>query len=183
MAAIVSVQGIENAKTFGACAKRIRLKDPREINTIRLADYLGISATRLCDIEAGRRAPMDMEKLGMFCNFFHLDARIRSRLYELADEARYSIPMFVGGDSTRYNEINLSGIALRVSNWGNPEEESWKKIIREAEKAGMPLSAVSKEDLDALLTIKGITGRGGNAEVHEKDGHLTVYEVRKKRAV
>ena len=66
-------------------------KDPREITSIRLADYLGISPTRLCDIEANRRCPTDMEKVGRFCEFFHLDARVRSRLYELAAEARYTM--------------------------------------------------------------------------------------------
>ena len=42
----------QNGDRFGTFVKRIRQKDPREITSIRLADYLGISPTRSCDIEA-----------------------------------------------------------------------------------------------------------------------------------
>ena len=98
---------LQNGDRFGTFVKRIRQKDPREITSIRLADYLGISPTRLCDIEANRRCPTDMEKVGRFCEFFHLDARVRSRLYELAAEARYTIPVFVGGDMTRYQQYDI----------------------------------------------------------------------------
>ena len=36
----------QNGDRFGTFVKRIRQKDPREITSIRLADYLGISPTK-----------------------------------------------------------------------------------------------------------------------------------------
>ena len=145
----------QNGDRFGTFVKRIRQKDPREITSIRLADYLGISPTRLCDIEANRRCPTDMEKVGRFCEFFHLDARVRSRLYELAAEARYTIPVFVGGDMTRYQQYDMDRFALRVADWGDPDEEEWKKIIRKAQASGAPLNTLTREDFEALIAIKG----------------------------
>lgn len=147
---------LQNGDRFGTFVKRIRQKDPREITSIRLADYLGISPTRLCDIEANRRCPTDMEKVGRFCEFFHLDARVRSRLYELAAEARYTIPVFVGGDMTRYQQYDMDRFALRVADWGDPDEEEWKKIIRKAQASGAPLNTLTREDFEALIAIKSI---------------------------
>ena len=112
---------LQNADRFGTFVKRIRQRDPREITSVRLSDYLGVSLTRLCDIEANRRCPTDMEKVGRFCEFFHLDARVRSRLYELAAEARYTIPVFVGGgDMVGYQQYDMERFALRVADWGGP---------------------------------------------------------------
>lgn len=173
----------QNGDRFGTFVKRIRQKDPREITSIRLADYLGISPTRLCDIEANRRCPTNMEKVGRFCEFFHLDARVRSRLYELAAEARYAIPVFVGGDMTRYQQYDMDRFALRVAEWGDPDEEEWKKIIRKAQASGAPLNTLTREDFEALIAIKSITDSGSNAEVRKKNGHLCVYEVERHKAV
>ena len=124
-----------------------------------------------------------MEKVGRFCEFFHLDARVRSRLYELAAEARYTIPVFVGGDMTRYQQYDMDRFALRVADWGDPDEEEWKKIIRKAQASGAPLNSLTREDFEALIAIKSITDSGSNAEVRKKNGHLCVYEVERHKAV
>lgn len=39
-----------------------------------------------------------------------------------------------------------------------------------------------EEDMRILAALRQITGRGNNAEVRRRDGHLVVYEVKKQIA-
>ena len=120
--------------TFAQLIRRKRLESPEDLTLKDVAEKLGISLTMYSDIEKGRRVPSDTFDYEFLARLFHLDAREKALLYDLAARRKRIVPTDIE-DTLMYSEAgNLARLALRMTNEGTANEEDWKKFIRELEK-------------------------------------------------
>lgn len=124
---------------FGQFIKTKRLKDPRELTLRDVAKHLDMSISLLSDIEAGRRKPLDSEKIEAFCTYLGLSDEDRALAYDLAAKDTGYIPSDID-DIMMHSEIgDMARFALRMSNAGIADEEDWRSLIRRIEeKKGKP---------------------------------------------
>ena len=124
----------EENMTFAQFIRRKRLESPEDLTLKDIAEKLGISLTMYSDIEKGRRVPSDTFDYEMLAKLFHLDAREKALLYDLAARRKRVVPSDIE-DTLMYSETgNLARLALRMTNEGTANEEDWKRFIRELEK-------------------------------------------------
>ena len=124
----------EENMTFAQFIRRKRLESPEDLTLKDVAEKLGISLTMYSDIEKGRRVPSDTFDYELLARLFHLDAREKALLYDLAARRKRIVPTDIE-DTLMYSEAgNLARLALRMTNEGTANEEDWKRFIRELEK-------------------------------------------------
>ena len=124
----------EENMTFAQFIRRKRLESLEDLTLKGVAEKLGISLTMYSDIEKGRRVPSDTFDYEMLATLFHLDAREKALLYDLAARRKRIVPTDIE-DTLMYSETgNLARLALRMTNDGTANEEDWKRFIRELEK-------------------------------------------------
>ena len=124
----------EENMTFAQFIRRKRLESPEDLTLKDVAEKLGISLTMYSDIEKGRRVPSDTFDYEALAELFHLDAREKALLYDLAARRKRIVPTDIE-DTLMYSETgNLARLALRMTNDGTANEEDWKRFIRELEK-------------------------------------------------
>ncbi len=70
--------------TFAQFVRKKRLESPEDLTLKGVAEKLGISLTMYSDIEKGRRVPSDTFDYEVLAKLFHLDAREKVLLYDLA---------------------------------------------------------------------------------------------------
>lgn len=123
----------EENMTFAQFIRKKRLESPEDLTLKGVADKLGISLTMYSDIEKGRRVPSDTFDYETLADLFHLDARGKALLYDLAAKRKRTVPSDIE-DVMMYTESgNLARLALRMTNEGTANEEDWKRFIRELE--------------------------------------------------
>ena len=124
----------EENMTFAQFIRKKRLESPEELTLKDVAEKLGISLTMYSDIEKGRRVPSDTFDYELLARLFHLAAREKALLYDLAARRKRIVPTDIE-DTLMYSEAgNLARLALRMTNEGTANEEDWKRFIRELEK-------------------------------------------------
>ena len=124
----------EENMTFAQFIRTKRLESPDDLTLKDVAEKLGISLTMYSDIEKGRRVPSDTFDYEALAELFHLDAREKALLYDLAARRKRIVPTDIE-DTLMYSEAgNLARLALRMTNEGTANEEDWKRFIRELEK-------------------------------------------------
>ena len=124
----------EENMTFAQFIRKKRLDSPEDLTLKDVAEKLGISLTMYSDIEKGRRVPSDTFDYEVLAGLFHLDAREKALLYDLAARRKRVVPTDIE-DTFMYSEAgDLARLALRMTNEGTANEEDWKRFIRELEK-------------------------------------------------
>lgn len=118
---------VDNNLTFGVFLKQKR--NEREIPVRALAEKLDIAAGYYCDIESGRRSPLDLELLEKIIDELHLSPQEQETFYDLAGQARSAAPP----DLTGYiNETKAARVALRVAK-EKASPEDWLRFAHELE--------------------------------------------------
>jgi transcriptional regulator with XRE-family HTH domain len=115
---------------FGAFLKAKR--NEKEITVRAMADMVGVAVGYYCDIESGRRSPIDLEFLGKIIGALRLTDDDKETFYDLAGKARSIAPP----DLTGYiNENKVARIALRVAK-EKASDEDWQWFINVLEQKG-----------------------------------------------
>lgn len=87
---------------FGSYLRQLR--EQRSLRQTDIAEILGVSAVYICDIEKGRRNPLDHNKIAILARRMEMSEDEVSQLFDLAGAARGS----VAPDITDYLEKNPS---------------------------------------------------------------------------
>ena len=113
---------------FGAFLKAKR--NERAVTVRTMAETVGVAVGYYCDIESGRRSPIDLEFLDRIINALHLFNAERETFYDLAGKARSAAPP----DLTGYiNESKKARVALRVAK-DIATDDDWERFIRDLVK-------------------------------------------------
>jgi len=116
--------------TFGAFLKMKR--NEREITVRAMAEMVGVAVGYYCDIESGRRSPLDIDFLDKIIVALWLSDGDKETFYDLAGKARSAAPP----DLTGYiNETPKARIALRVAK-EKASDEDWQRFINDLERKG-----------------------------------------------
>ena len=116
-----------NHMTFGAFLKSKR--NEREITVRAMAETVGVAVGYYCDIESGRRSPLELDFLDRIIDARRLSDEDRETFYDLAGQARSAAPP----DLTGYiNETKAARVALRVAK-EKASAEDWLRFARELE--------------------------------------------------
>ena len=119
---------MEKYITFGAYLKAKR--NERKITVRAMAETVGVAVGYYCDIESGRRSPIDLEFLDKIITALRLLDDDRETFYDLAGKARSAAPP----DLTGYiNENKTARIALRVAK-EKASEDDWRRFIQNLEE-------------------------------------------------
>ena len=117
---------------FGAFLKAKRHE--REIPVRAMAEKIGMAAGHYCDIESGRRPPLDLEFLNKAIKILRLGEADRLTLYDLAGTARSAAPP----DLTEYiKDSPAARIALRVAK-DRANDEDWARFASELKRKENP---------------------------------------------
>lgn len=116
-------------KTFGAFL--VATRKEREIPSLQVAEYLGISPSYYSDIEKGRRnPPSERENLAKLAQILCLQGDDLALFYDLAGKARDEAPP----DLPDYiNENQVVRVALRLAK-DTGSNEDWQRFIDDLEK-------------------------------------------------
>ncbi len=87
---------------FGSYLRQLR--EQRSLRQTDIAEILGVSAVYICDIEKGRRNPLDHNKIAILARRMEMSEDEVSQLFDLAGVARGS----VAPDISDYLEKNPS---------------------------------------------------------------------------
>ena len=112
------------------------LKDKRKergITVRAMAEKVGVTAGYYCDIESGRRTPIDLDLLDKTIEVLKLLETDTQTFYDLAGKARSAAPP----DLTEYiNENKAARIALRVAK-EKASDEDWQRFVIELGRKGL----------------------------------------------
>jgi len=121
---------MDNRVTFGAYLKSKR--NDRGITVRAMAELVGVAVGYYCDIESGRRSPIDLDFLDKIITALHLSDEDRETFYDLAGKARSAAPP----DLTGYiNSSTKARVALRVAK-EKATDEDWQRFINDLERKG-----------------------------------------------
>lgn len=121
---------MNDRQIFGSFLKKKR--HIQEITVRTMADRINVTVGYYCDIESGRRTPIDLDFLDIVINVLQLDDKDKQTFYDLAGKARLAAPP----DLTKYiNDSKAARIALRVAK-EKANDEDWEKFINDLEKKG-----------------------------------------------
>jgi transcriptional regulator with XRE-family HTH domain len=114
---------MNDRQAFGAFLKSRR--NLREITVRAMAEKLGVQVGYYCDIESGRRSPIDYEFLGKITDALTLPDEDAQTFFDLAGKAREAAPP----DLTGYiNNTQRARVALRVAK-EKATDEDWDHFI------------------------------------------------------
>ena len=120
-------------QSFNGFIKNIRLRDPRHIRQIDVAEALEMSLSFYSEIEKGYRRPLNAIEMEIFAEMFNMTKEEKTTMYDLASHETNEIPV-----DLEYIMDDESGkwarVALRKAKEVNADEKMWKKIIWELEK-------------------------------------------------
>jgi transcriptional regulator with XRE-family HTH domain len=118
---------MNDKQIFGAFLKAKRHE--REITVRAMAEQMDMGVGHYCDIESGRRPPLDIEFLNKAIGILYLSDEDKLTLYDLAGKARSAAPP----DLTEYlKDSEPARIALRVAK-NKASDEDWLRFTRELE--------------------------------------------------
>ena len=119
---------MNDKQIFGAFLKSKRHE--REIPTRVMAEQIDMSAGHYCDIESGRRPPLDLEFLNKVIKILNLNDEDKLTLYDLAGTARSAPPP----DLSEYvKNSEPARFALRVAK-DKASDEDWRRFANELER-------------------------------------------------
>jgi len=119
---------MNDRQIFGAFLKDKRKE--REITVRAMAEKLGVQVGYYCDIESGRRSPIDPDFLGKIVAALTLPDEDRQTFFDLAGKARDAAPP----DLTGYiNTTQKARVALRVAKEVATDED-WEHFTNYLEK-------------------------------------------------
>jgi len=118
---------MNDRQIFGAFLKKKR--NEREITVRGIAEQVGVAVGYYCDIESGRRSPLELEFLDRIIDILKLSEEDKRTFYDLAGKARSAAPP----DLTGYiNSTKKARVALRVAKEVATDED-WQKFINDME--------------------------------------------------
>ena len=121
---------MDSQVTFGAFLKSKR--NEREITVRAMAEMVGVAVGYYCDIESGRRSPLDLDFLDRIIAALLLSDDDKETFYDLAGKARSAAPP----DLTGYiNNTTKARVALRVAK-EKATDEDWQRFIDDLERKG-----------------------------------------------
>lgn len=116
-------------ENFGDFLHQKRLE--KGVSYRALANYLGVSAPYISDIEKDRRNAPAMDKLEKLAEFFMLTSEEKSKMFDLAGEKRSD----VAPDLPEYIKDNdFVAAALRTARDLDASEQDWQNFIDELKK-------------------------------------------------
>jgi len=119
---------VNDYQRFGAFLKDKR--NEREISVRPMAEQVGVSAGYYCDIESGRRSPVDRVLLDSIVEVLRLNSEDKQTLYDLWGKARSASPP----DLTEYiNESKATRIALRIAK-EKASDADWQRFAKQLEE-------------------------------------------------
>jgi transcriptional regulator with XRE-family HTH domain len=119
---------MKNRETFGAFLKSKR--NERGITVRAMAETVGVAVGYYCDIESGRRSPLELKFLDRIIAALQLTEVDRETFYDLAGSARAAAPP----DLPKYiNENRMVRVALRVAK-EKASEDDWRRFIDSLER-------------------------------------------------
>ena len=119
---------MNDRQIFGAFLKEKRTE--REITVRAMAEKVDVAVGYYCDIESGRRSPLELEFLDKIIGILMLPDEDKQTFYDLAGKARSAAPP----DLTGYiNETPKARFALRVAK-ESATDEDWDYITKYLEK-------------------------------------------------
>ena len=102
-------------------------RQEKKISLRRLAAQLDVSAPYLCDVEKGRKAPLDREKIELTARILNLSEAERTEMLDLAGQTKKSV---IAPDLPDYiNEHDYVKAALRTARDMGAGEEEWQRFI------------------------------------------------------
>lgn len=120
----------EKFMRYGQFIRSRRLADRRELSQKDLAEALGVSVTFLCDIENGRRKPLNEEKTQKLIKFLRMSEADIAWLYDLAARENERIPKDLG-DVMMYTDAgDMARYALRMTKKGLVDDDDWRVFIK-----------------------------------------------------
>jgi transcriptional regulator with XRE-family HTH domain len=123
---------VNDKQIFGAFLKAKRHE--REIPVRAMAEKIGMAVGHYCDIESGRRPPLDLEFLNKTINILLLNEADKLTLYDLAGTARSAAPP----DLTEYiKDSPAARVALRVAK-DKANDEDWARFANELTRKEKP---------------------------------------------
>jgi len=118
---------MNDKQIFGAFLKSKRHE--REIPVRAMAEKMDMAVGHYCDIESGRRPPLDLDFLNKTISILNFRDEDKLTLYDLAGKARSSAPP----DLTEYiKDSPAARIALRVAK-DKARDEDWARFAKELE--------------------------------------------------
>ena len=119
---------MNDRQIFGDFLKAKR--NSREITVRAMAEAVSVAVGYYCDIESGRRSPLDLDFLDRIITTLRLTDEDRETFYDLAGKARSAAPP----DLTGYiNNTAKARIALRVAK-EKATDEDWQRFINDLER-------------------------------------------------
>jgi transcriptional regulator with XRE-family HTH domain len=121
---------MDKPETFQTYLKAKR--NARGVTVRAMAEMAGVAVGYYCDIESGRRTPLDLGLLDRIVAALHLPDGDRETLYDLAGRARSTAPP----DLPEYINNNPAvRAALRVAR-ERASEDDWRRFIDDLERKG-----------------------------------------------
>ena len=107
-------------------------RQEKKISLRRLAAQLDVSAPYLCDVEKGRKAPLDREKIELTARILNLSESERTAMLDLAGQSKKSV---IAPDLPEYiNEHDYVKAALRTARDMGAGEEEWQRFIEDLKR-------------------------------------------------
>jgi transcriptional regulator with XRE-family HTH domain len=115
---------MEHRETFGAFLKSKR--NERGITVRAMAETVGVAVGYYCDIESGRRSPLELKFLDRIIAALQLTEGDRETFYDLAGRARFAAPP----DLPKYiNENRMVRVAKEKAS-----KDDWQRFIDSLER-------------------------------------------------
>ena len=119
---------MNDRQIFGAFLKEKR--NAQEITVRAIADKVDVAVGYYCDIESGRRSPLDLVFLEKMIRVLLLSEEEKQTFYDLAGKARSAAPP----DLTGYiNDSKAARVALRIAR-EKASDADWHRFIKELEQ-------------------------------------------------
>jgi len=120
---------------FGDFIRQKRLDDPRELTMKDVAEFLGVSAPYVSDVENRRKRPFNEKILAQLAEYYEMSEDEKAKMYDLVSiENRGEMPYDIA-DTLMYEEAgDLARFALRQTKAGFITEADWKTFIRQMEQ-------------------------------------------------
>ena len=118
---------MNDRQAFGSFLKSKR--NDRGITVRAMAEKIDVAVGYYCDIESGRRTPIDLAFLDVVIRVLQLGDGDKLTLYDLAGKARSAAPP----DLTEYiNDSEAARIALRVAK-EKASDADWQRFVNQLE--------------------------------------------------
>ena len=99
----------------------------RGLSLRRFAELIGKAPSYVCDIEKGKKNPVEKDFLEKIANVLNLRENEKNKLFDLSANARRDV---APTDLTEYIKATpLAAIALRSAKNSKITDEQWRKII------------------------------------------------------